>query len=187
MKGVRALTAILVGMFVLARVAGAQQRPAMGISVETALPASQLSQAFNAGLGVELFGKKSIHDGPLAARVGLGYRSFFAETTWHLQVISLEAAGEYTFRGLPFSPYLRAGAGVYSTAEKATVPGGVNGVFHDRMDRRSENPGGMFGFGFDIPAGRFHIPIGYSYHRIAGVRVQGGPVAFNSLSIGIEF
>ena len=169
------------------QIAAAQQATRVGVAVETALPAHQLSQAFNSALGVELFGERQFRDSPFSARLGVGYRSFVGSSTWHLRVTSLEATGQYSFKSLPLSPFLLGGLGAYSTLERATVPGSVNGVAHDASDRRTQSLGEVFGAGVSLPIGSVHIPLTYKYHRVGGVQVQNGPVGFSTFSFGISF
>ncbi len=179
----------VLGVCALTRVgaAAAQGRSAIGISAEATNPSGPWGQAFNANFGAELFAKKQFQDYGITGRLGLAYRPFTASSSWHMSLTSLEGSAEHAFRGLPFSPILLGGLGVYSAAEKATVAGGTNGIFHDPMDRRSESLGGVIGGGFDIGAGSVKIPLRITYHRVPGIHVQGDPLAFTSFSLGIQF
>ncbi|MDQ6718113.1 MAG: hypothetical protein M3Z17_07175 [Gemmatimonadota bacterium] len=72
-------------------------------------------------------------------------------------------------------------------AEQASEPGGVNGVFHDKVSQRNQSLGELFGIGIEVPVASHRTPLTYEYHKIDILRVQNGPVAFKPLSIGSKF
>ncbi len=170
-----------------ANTAYGQSGNGFGVLVGAASPDGKLTNAFDMGSTIELFGIRKTSYDPVALRLGVSYTRLSASSTWHMSVTGVEPTIAYEFKSLPLTPSIFGGPGWYLIKDEATQRQFVNAVETAPHDFSRSAFGGVLGGRIEFTLKGLKVPIEYAHHAVPGFLSSGGIVKFNTLSIGLKF